>query len=68
MEIKEQANTHGGVRHGAGRPRSKYKKPNILVSFRVSGDDVSRLQEAATAEGMTVHAWCQEVVRKWLAE
>ena len=63
----ENKSKHGGARPGAGRPRSDAKKPTVLVSFRLSGDDAERLRELAAADGRTVHAWCQDMVRRAMA-
>jgi predicted DNA binding CopG/RHH family protein len=64
MENKEKKGLHGGARPGAGRPHSKVKTSTVLVSFRLSGEDVERIKALAAAEGATVHAWCQDAVRR----
>lgn len=64
MESKEKKDPRGGSRPGAGRPRAKVKTPTVLVSFRLSGEDVERIKARAAAEGKTVHAWCQDAVRR----
>lgn len=56
--------TRGGARPGSGRPRAKVKTQTVLVSFRLSGDEVDKIKALAAADGATVHAWCQDVVRR----
>lgn len=38
-----------------------------LVSSRLSGEDVERIKALAAAAGSTVHAWCQDAVRRAMA-
>lgn len=67
MENNEKKGPRGGHRPGAGRPRAKVKTPTVLVSFRLSGEEVDKIKALATAEGATVHAWCQDAVRRAMA-